>query len=103
MATAVLDPAIDMLLSSPEPVIRYRALLDLAGATPDDARVRATRQSIPSGPIVRELLTERTGKHPYSKWVGLHWRLASLTDLGVPSDTIDPATLDPELAWLTGR
>jgi hypothetical protein len=49
-------------------------------------------------------MTERPGKHPYSKWVGLHWRLVSLMDLGVPPDTIhDPTTLDPELAWLTGR
>ncbi len=103
MATALVDPAIEMLLDSREPVIRYRTLLDLVGAADDDPRVRDARGAIPAGPLVRGLLAERPG-HPYRKWTGLHWRLVSLMDLRVPPEVVDdPVTLEQELAWLNGR
>jgi hypothetical protein len=39
--------------------------------------------------------------HPYHKWMGVHWRLVSLVELGAPSD--EPrvvAALESELRWL---
>jgi hypothetical protein len=104
MATAVLDPAIQLLVSSREPLIRYRALVDLEGVDREDARVREAFEAIPSGPVVRALLEDRPEKHPYSKWAGLHWRLVSLMDLGVPAQAIpERIDFDREFGWLTGR
>ena len=105
MAVVALDPGVEWLLRSEEPVIRYRALVDLVGASVDDRRVAAARRAIPEGPLVRALLADRLGegRHPYSKWAGAHWRLVSLMDLGVPADLVDmrPA-LEPVFDWLTG-
>jgi hypothetical protein len=56
-AIARLDPAVDWLLNAEEPVIRYRALVDLLDIPPDDARVTDPRRSIPGGPIVGTLLS----------------------------------------------
>jgi hypothetical protein len=41
------------------------------------------------------------GVHPYSKWKGSHWRLVSLTELGVPQGS-RPArgAADDVLAWI---
>ena len=104
MANAVLDPAVEMLLASREPLIRYRALVDLQGADRGDSRVREAFQGIPSGPIVRALLEDAPGKHPYAKWTGLHWRLVSLMDLGVPLAVVQGRVdFDREFGWLTGH
>ena len=104
MAIASADPAIDMLLDSDEPLIRWRALVDLLEVDDRDPRVREARAAIPSGQIVRTLVQERRGDHPYRKWAGVHWRLVSLMDLGVPADLPGVRELMPaEFAWLTGH
>jgi hypothetical protein len=108
-AIARLDPAVDWLLNAEEPVIRYRALVDLLDIPPDDARVTDLRRSIPGGPIVGTLLSGQLddggfGRDPYSKWTGGHWRLVSLMDLGTPADlTGAREAIEPVLRWLTGR
>jgi hypothetical protein len=104
MVAATLDPGIDALLSSDEPLIRYRALVDLVGTPEDDRRVAGARASVAEGSIVRALLTDWPGRHPYSKWVGAHWRLVSLMDLGAPRDLPGVEEgLASVLRWLTGR
>jgi len=104
MTAVALDPGVDLLLHSGEPLIRYRALVDLAGAPADDPRVVAARAAIPDGPIARALLADQPGRHPYSKWRGAHWRLVSLMDLGVPADVPGlREAIEPVLRWLTGR
>ena len=41
------------------------------------------------------------GVHPYSKWRGSHWRLVSLTELGVPQGSrAARAAADDVLAWI---
>jgi hypothetical protein len=107
MTGVATDRGIELLLRSSEPLIRYRALVDLAAVSLHDPRVAEARAAIPEGPIVRALLTDTPDRHPYSKWVGAHWRLASLMDLGVPVDlpaVREPleAGLDAILRWLTG-
>jgi hypothetical protein len=91
------------LLSSSEPAIRGMARRDLIGeAEPRDL------QDVLDGALVRGLLAGQQedggfGGHPYRKWTGVHWRLASLAELEAPGD--DPrvrAALDNELDWLTG-
>jgi hypothetical protein len=107
MTAVATDRGVELLLRSSEPLIRYRALLDLVGVAWDDPRVTEAHAAIPEGPIVRALLTDAPGRHPYSKWIGAHWRLASLMDLGLPVDI--PALRDPleqaleaVMRWLTG-
>ena len=103
MSVATLDPGVEMLLGSAEPAIRYRALVDLAGARPEDPRVVAARAAIADGPIVRALLADQPGRHPYSKWIGAHWRLVSLADLGVPPEVPGMReAVEPVLRWLGG-
>jgi len=104
----VLSPVIDWLLDSAEPLVRYRALVELAGASARDRRVAEARRGIADGPIVRTLLNGRQDagapRHPYAKWGGAHWRLTSLMDLGAPTDLAGVGeALEPVLSWLTSR
>ncbi len=78
------DPAIQFLLNSPDPSIRYLTLTDLLDASPRSREVVAARKAIPDGARVKALLTapgkgKRTpgrmfathpggfGVHPYKK------------------------------------
>jgi hypothetical protein len=107
MVVVAKDQGVDLLLRSSEPLIRFRALVDLAGVDAADPRVRRAREAIADGPIVQALLTDTPHRHPYSKWIGAHWRLVSLVDLGVPPDLPEirdrlDEGLDAILRWLTG-
>ncbi|HET7676521.1 MAG TPA: hypothetical protein VFK38_01560 [Candidatus Limnocylindrales bacterium] len=104
MAAPALDPAIGWLLGSEEPVIRYRALRDLLDLGDEDPRVAEAREAIPAGRIVGALLTDTPDRHPYSKWVGAHWRLVSLMDLGVPPDLPGARQqVERVFRWMPGR
>lgn len=104
------DPAVEWLLQSVEPAIRLRALTELNGVPADDPRAIEARRAILDGRLVRGLLSGQQpdggfGGHPYAKWIGAHWRLVSLMDLGVPADleaASGPmrAAIEPVLAWL---
>ena len=115
------DPAIQFLLNSPDPSIRYLTLTDLLDASPRSHEVIAARKAIPNGARVKALLTapgkgKRTpgrmfathpggfGVHPYKKWDGAHWRLVSLVELGIPTN--EPRahlSADQVLTWLTSE
>jgi len=93
------ERAVEFLLRSDEPAIRFLVRRDLLG---EDSREDAA--AILSGPKVSALLTgQRPGEfrpgrgwrslpgaefgfgvHAYRKWTGAHWRLVSLVELGVP-------------------
>jgi hypothetical protein len=104
MPTVTVDPGVEFLLRSDEPLFRYRTLVELVGVSEADPRATEARAAIPDGPIVRTLLTDVPGRHPYSKWLGLHWRMASLMDLGLPGDLPEAGdAADRVLAWITGR
>ncbi len=116
------DPAIQFLLNSGDPSVRYFTLIDLLEASPRSAAVKAARAQILDGPRVRALLArqhagQRTspdslavhdggtlrGVHPYKKWDGAHWRLVSLVELGIPPhEPRAVAAADQVLKWLTG-
>jgi len=81
----VTRSAVDWLLESREPAVRYLTGRDLIGV--DDL---VERGRILDGPWVRALLAGQQedggfGVHPYSKWTGAHWRLVSLVELGIPA------------------
>ena len=93
--------AIDWLLNSDEPGIVVQARRDLLGQkTGFDTR------EIAAGPLAGALLAGQRadggfGVHQYHKWMGGHWRLVSLVELGMPAD--EPrimAALEAELGWL---
>ncbi|HEY3144293.1 MAG TPA: hypothetical protein VGJ86_24395, partial [Acidimicrobiales bacterium] len=95
--------AVDFLLASTEPAIRYLTRRDvLAEPEPEDGA------SILEGPKVRALLAGQRpdggfGVHPYSKWTGAHWRLVSLVELAVPAgEPRAVAAAGTVLDWLTG-
>lgn len=103
---AATTAAIEWLLASDEPIIRYRARTWLQDEPETDAAVRADRHAIPDGNVVSTLLDfPEPALTPYRKWFGLHWRLVSLADLGLPVDgaetraRLDEA-IDRELAWI---
>ena len=99
--------AVDWLLHSHEPVVRYRTRTWLLDTPEADAHVRADRAAVFAGRIVATLL-DFPGPEvtPYRKWWGLHWRLVSLADFDLPvadraevRRRIDEA-IDRELKWI---
>ena len=98
---ATTTAAIDFLLASREPAIRFLTRRDVLGED-----VTVDRDEILSGPLVRGLLSGQKrdggfGVHPYAKWRGAHWRLVSLVELGVPGDDRLRAAAGTVLDWLT--
>lgn len=84
MATAPLghQSALRWLVESGDPAVARLARRDLAG---DDVSLDGALDS----PIVQRLLdtTSSTSPDPYAKWTGVHWRLVSLVELGIPATT----------------
>ena len=103
------DPAVQWLLASEDPSVRYFTLVDLLGCREDSADVRAARSEVGSGPRVRALMAGLEpdgglGVHPYQKWGGAHWRLVSLVEMGVRGDQpLAGAAAGHVLEWLTGE
>lgn len=112
-----LSSALDWLLESGNPPVRYWALVDLLGRPEDDPEAAAARAAIPASPWVRALMDgqrpdggflARPGKqesaHPYKKWGGAHWRLVSLVELGVgPGEPNALAAAQQVLGWLASE
>ncbi|HET6919180.1 MAG TPA: hypothetical protein VFI46_06910 [Jiangellaceae bacterium] len=91
--------AIDWLLGSHEPAVRYLTRRDVLGED-----VSPDREEILRGPKVQALLSEQRPVHPYRKWYGAHWRLVSLVELAVPpTEPRVLAALESVLGWLTGQ
>jgi hypothetical protein len=115
------DPAIQWLLNSNDPSVRYFALTDLLEATSHSREASTALKQILNGPRVQALLAgQHIGKHkskesygvhpggfgvhPYKKWDGAHWRLVSLVELGIPArEPRAVAAADQVLQWLTGE
>ena len=80
---------IDYLLKSDEPSIRCKVRVNVLGEGPDTPEIKELRDKIRDSPRVKQLLSERQTdgtipRHPYSKWSGAHWILATLADIGYP-------------------
>jgi len=85
------DPAVNWLLHSADPSIRYLTLTEVLGEPEESVKVKAARKRIIKGPRLQALLAGQRadggfGVHPYRKWTGAHWRLVSCVELGIPSD-----------------
>jgi hypothetical protein len=97
-----LEAAVEWLLTSPEPAIRFLARRDLL-----DDSAEPDAEAILAGTWVSGLVAGRQpdggfGGHPYKKWTGAHWRLVSLVELAAPAgERRLLAAAETVLAWLT--
>jgi len=95
-----LPPFVAQLLHEGDPSTRYK--LSRAGT----GQRRTSRKEIQASARVAALLSqrERNGRipqHPYTKWTGAHWVLATLADLGYPPGDRSLFPLrDQVLEWL---
>jgi hypothetical protein len=101
-ATSSQDRSIEWLLSSDEPAVRLITKRELLHEEAEDEK-----DQVVEGPKVRALLAGQQanggfGVHPYRKWTGAFWRLASLVELEIPAGN-DPgvAAAETVLDWLT--
>ena len=109
------DPGISWLLASSHATVRYLTLTCLLDLSEQDSEVQAARSEIISDPWVQALFSgqgadgafyrpDGSSIHPYTKWMGAHWRLVSLVELGIPAgEPRAVAALEAELDWLTGK
>ena len=85
----MMNYVIYKLLNSDEPSVRFKVLVNVLGEKLESSDIKRLHGEIKSSPRVRLLLSER-GKdgiipfHPYRKWYGAHWILATLADIGYP-------------------
>jgi len=87
---STMEPILVQLLNSSEPSVRFKAQVNVLGKDAASPEVRQIQQEIKTSPRVQALLSERdsAGKlpyHPYRKWLGAHWVLACLADIGYPA------------------
>ncbi|HOF88440.1 MAG TPA: hypothetical protein PLZ36_10105 [Armatimonadota bacterium] len=82
----------------------------MLGADPASPAMRALGEEVRTSPRVTKLLSARgeNGKIPggvYQKWMGAHWVLATLADLGYPSGDAALAPLVEQVCacWLGAR
>jgi hypothetical protein len=103
------SPAIQWLLQSTDPSVRYLAMTELLDKRQDSREVVINRKHILTGPRVRALLAGQQddggfGVHPYQKWTGAHWRLVSLVELGLTGNSRQAVkATDLVLKWLLGE
>src|SRR5438093_8362974 len=102
------NKAVNWLLESEDPSIRYLTLTEILDTPDDSNEAKIARKQVPEGQLAKTLLAGQQpdggfGNHPYSKWTGAHWRLVSLVELGIPPG-YEPAVkaTDGVLDWLTG-
>jgi hypothetical protein len=102
------DKIIPSLLASKEPSVRYKTLTLVLGQQASSDEVRRLQEEIRTSSRVRLLLSEqqadgRIPYHPYAKWQGAHWVLATLADLGYPpgDESLIPLR-EQVLGWLLG-
>lgn len=97
------------LLYSNEPSVRFKVMTQVLEREPDSEEVKHLQEEIRDSPRVTRLLSEqladgRIPSHPYAKWYGAHWVLATLADMGYPSgdDRLIPLR-EQVYAWLLGK
>jgi hypothetical protein len=102
----MVQTVVDLLLSSDEPAVRYRTYVDVLGGDAQSVEARSLRAEIPGGHAARTLLSERDSRglipyHPYQKWLGAHWVLACLAEIGYPpGDASLKPLLEQSYKWL---
>ncbi len=92
---------IDRLLANPSRHIDYFRYL--SKTPPNTKQLKDLQQQVVSSEPVRQLLSERDAdgripQHPYHKWSGAHWVLASLAELNYPEGDVSLLPLADQVA-----
>jgi hypothetical protein len=101
-----MEPIIAHLLQYGEPAVRFKVRTGVLGQAPDDPLVTALRLTVRQSPTAQALLSQRDAEgriphHPYRKWLGAHWVLVQLADLGYPASDGELAPLREQVyQWL---
>ncbi len=86
-----------------EPSLAWKVAVNVHGVAPDSAAALKAAETVRSSPLVTQLLAacDRTG-HAYRKWIGAHWTLSLLADLGYPpgDESLHQLMEKTYLAWL---
>jgi len=93
---------IDLLNS--EPALAWKAAVGVAGHDPGSPEAQKAARTTRYSPLVFELLSNRdTSGHAYRKWVGSHWTLSLLADLGCPAgdESLRPLMEETFACWLS--
>jgi hypothetical protein len=77
-----LEAVAEQLLASNEPSIVLRTRMDVLGEPVDSPAVRTAREAVPTSERVKILIHRAVLDSPYSRWIGLHWVLVDLAELG---------------------
>jgi hypothetical protein len=98
---------LNWLLDDDEPSVKYLTLTELLDEPIDSIKARKIRAQIAKSDRVTALFSGQKsdggfGCHPYSKWMGAHWRLVSLIELALPEgDKRAIKAANTVLDWLT--
>lgn len=101
-------PAIpDELIQFPDPILKYRLLVDVMGISPHGPQAEIAQQELRSSPRIQSMLADRDPEghllplNVYDKWLGAHWVLYLLAEWGYPpgDSTLLPLR-EQELDWL---
>jgi hypothetical protein len=101
-----MEGVIEQLLESEEPSVRYKVLVHVLGQDSDSEPIQQLQEEIRRSPRVKAFLSERRSDGtlpfgPYTKWIGAHWVLAQLADIGYPPGDTDLIPLREQvLTWL---
>jgi len=101
-----MEPLIEQLQN--EPAIRHKLVVGLLTKPADGKEAQEASILVKDSPQVQSLISAyRKGgyksRHPYYKWMGAHWILAQLADLGYPAgdEELRPM-MNQAYDWLLG-
>jgi hypothetical protein len=86
-----------------EPALAWKVAVNVLGTGPDSIAARKAAETARRSPLVTQLLAASDlDGHAYRKWIGAHWTLSLLADLGCPSgdETLRPLMEKTYQAWL---
>ena len=105
-----MNTIIERLLNSDEPSVRFKILVNVLDERRDSSKIRKLQEEIQVSGSVQTLLSQRDDKgrippahHTYRKYVGAHWVLASLADIGYPPGDVSLIPLRDQVYdfWLS--
>lgn len=99
---------VNKLLKSGEPSVRYKTLVNVLDESPQSSKIKKLQSEIKKSSRVQTLLSMKDSSgtmpfHPYTKWIGAHWVMAVLSDIGYPSGDKSLVPLREQVYnWLLG-
>jgi hypothetical protein len=86
-----------------EPALAWKLAVNVQGQAPDSLPARKAAETVRNSPLATQMLAGRdTSGHAYRKWIGSHWILSLLADLGCPAGdaSLRPLMEETYNAWL---